>query len=89
MAKRSSIKAVLAGIGIVGISYLSSKNNREKTKILIQNAKVRADSWLTKMKHRKSPLTMVGHSHPYDVEDNHVLCESAMYGVDYYNEEEQ
>ncbi|MBS4174615.1 hypothetical protein [Bacillus sp. FJAT-49736] len=90
MAKLSSInKAVIAGIGIAGISYLSSKNNREKARTMFQNAKVKADSWITKYKHKKSPLTKVGHSDPYDFQDNNMLSEGAMYGVDYYNEEEQ
>jgi hypothetical protein len=90
MAKMIGInKAVLAGIGIAGISYLSSKDNREKARVMFQNAKVKADSWMTKNKHKKSPLTKVGHSHPYDFADNQMISEGAMYGVDYYNEEEQ
>ncbi|KQL52360.1 hypothetical protein AN964_01590 [Heyndrickxia shackletonii] len=90
MTKISSInKAVLAGIGIAGISYLSSKNNRQKARVMLQNAKVKADSWITKMKHKKSSLTKVGHSDPYDFEDHQMLSEGAMYGVDYYNQEEQ
>ncbi|PKR84131.1 hypothetical protein [Heyndrickxia camelliae] len=90
MAKISNInKAVIAGIGIAGISYLSSKNNREKTRVMLQNAKVKTDSWLTKLKHKRSPLTKVGHSDPYDFEDHQMLSEGAMYGVDYYNQEEQ
>lgn len=90
MAKISNInKAVLAGIGIAGLSYLSSKNNREKARVMLQNARVKTDSWMTKLKHNTSPLTKVGHSDPYDFEDHQMLSEGAMYGVDYYNQEEQ
>lgn len=90
MAKISSInKAVLAGIGIAGVSYLSSKSNRQRARVMFQNAKVKTNSWITKMKHRNSSLTKVGHSDPYDFEDQQMISEGAMYGVDYYNEEEQ
>ncbi|MCM3240078.1 hypothetical protein M3589_20600 [Heyndrickxia oleronia] len=80
---------VLAGIGIAGISYFSSKSNREKARVMMNNMKTKADSWLTKKKHMKSPMTKVGHSDPYDFADNEMVSEGAMYSVDYYNVVEQ
>lgn len=87
--KRSMNRVVLAGIGIAGVSLLSSKDNREKTRVIVNNVKVKVESWVKKQKRNKSPLTKVGHSNPYDLEDNKMVSEGAMYSVDYYNEQEQ
>ncbi|PTY77087.1 hypothetical protein B5V89_15615 [Heyndrickxia sporothermodurans] len=87
MAKLNRV--VLAGIGIAGVSFLSSKNNREKARVMLNNVKTKADSWMKKKKHNKSPMTKIGHSDPHDIADNKMVSEGAMYSVDYYNMVEQ
>ncbi|GIN87704.1 hypothetical protein J6TS2_40900 [Heyndrickxia sporothermodurans] len=82
-------RVVLAGLGIAGLSYFSSRSNRQKAKVMMNNVKTKADSWIKMKKHKNSPMTKVGHSHPYDIADNTMLSEGAMYSVDYYNETEQ
>lgn len=82
-------RVVLAGIGIAGLSYFSSRNNREKARVMMNNMRMKADSWIKKKKHKSSSMTKVGHSNPYDIADNTMLSEGAMYSVDYYNVTEQ
>jgi hypothetical protein len=87
MAKKSAY--FLAGLGVAGVSYFSSKENRQKTMVSFNNLKKRAESWMNKRKHPENLMTKAGHPDPLDVEDNKMVDEGAQYSVNYYNKEKQ
>ncbi|MGE7759974.1 hypothetical protein [Peribacillus sp. NPDC097895] len=78
---------VLLGVGVAGVSFLSTKTNRGKVKGIWSNAKDKAMSFLNRRTSELDPvIEKAGHPDPYDHEDNKMVDEGAMYGVHYYNQ---
>ncbi|WP_289325323.1 hypothetical protein [Peribacillus sp. ACCC06369] len=78
--------ALLLGVGVAGVSFLSSKTNRVKVKGVWSNAKDKTLSfWNRKASELDPVIEKAGHPDPYDHEDNKMVDEGAMYGVHYYN----
>ncbi|CAH0147099.1 hypothetical protein SRABI96_00614 [Peribacillus sp. Bi96] len=78
---------VLLGVGVAGVSFLSTKTNRGKVKGIWFNAKDKAMSFLNRRASELDPvIEKAGHPDPYDHEDNKMVDEGAMYGVHYYNQ---
>lgn len=82
---------LLFGLGVVGASYFSLKENRSKAKSLIKLIKEKTiDGWYKDESSDCSDLLeKAGNPDPYDIEDTKMVGEGAMYSVDYYNREEQ
>ncbi|MFF2588554.1 hypothetical protein ACFVSS_11765 [Peribacillus butanolivorans] len=77
---------VLLGVGVAGVSFLSTKTNRGKVKDIWSNAKDKTMSLWQKKHSGLDPLIeKAGHPDPYDHEDNKMVDEGAMYSVNYYN----
>ncbi|MEY9867700.1 hypothetical protein ABIE66_003079 [Peribacillus sp. B2I2] len=78
--------ALLLGVGVAGVSFLSNKTNRVKVKGIWSNAKDKTLScWNRKASELDPVIEKAGHPDPYDHEDNKMVDEGAMYGVHYYN----
>ncbi|MGG0843931.1 hypothetical protein [Peribacillus simplex] len=78
--------ALLLGVGVAGVSFLSNKTNRVKVKGIWSNAKDKTLSfWNRKAAELDPVIEKAGHPDPYDHEDNKMVDEGAMYGVHYYN----
>ncbi|CAM4054089.1 hypothetical protein D1970_10220 [Mesobacillus zeae] len=77
---------VLLGVGAAAIwMAMKPKENINKIKQLTTNAKEKVMS----MKSGKTtvlPVQKAGNPDPLDVEDNKMVSEGSMYGVNYYNE---
>ncbi len=91
MKKVKSMGPLVLGIGIAGVSYLSSKENRDKVKHVYFKVKDKiVDIWC---KHDPSNcdelIEKAGNPDPYDIEDNKMVDEGALYSVKYYNKELQ
>ncbi|MET3320203.1 hypothetical protein [Peribacillus butanolivorans] len=77
---------VLLGVGVAGVSFLSTKTNRGKVKDIWTNAKDKTMSlWKKKHSDLDPLIEKAGHPDPYDHEDNKMVDEGAMYSVNYYN----
>jgi hypothetical protein len=78
--------ALLLGVGVAGVSFLSNKTNRVKVKGVWSNAKDKTLSfWNRKASELDPVIEKAGHPDPYDHEDNKMVDEGAMYSVHYYN----
>ncbi|MDQ0217794.1 hypothetical protein ELQ35_13520 [Peribacillus cavernae] len=82
---------VLLGFGVAGVSYLSTRNNRQKAMDTLQRMKARTMKVWSKQKlAAEMPLLeKAGHPDPYDIGDNRMVDEGAMFSVNYYNQNEQ
>ncbi|MGE7766206.1 hypothetical protein [Peribacillus sp. NPDC096540] len=77
---------VLLGVGVAGVSFLSTKTNRGKVKDIWSNAKDKTMRFWNQKHSDLDPLIeKAGHPDPYDHEDNKMVDEGAMYSVNYYN----
>lgn len=82
---------VLLGVGVAGVSYLSSRNNRDKAIQAFKSIKEKTMKlWSRQEAKPEIPLLeKAGHPDPYDIGDNRMVEEGAMFSVQYYNEKEQ
>ena len=79
---------MIVGIGASASIWLSSKSNRVKLENLLRDWKrmIRPSSYV---KNKSLPIEKGGNPHPYDLEDNKMVSEGAMYSVNFYNEKLQ
>jgi len=82
---------VLLGVGVAGVSYLSTRNNREKAIRAFQTLKEKTmQLWSKRAPGPEIPLLeKAGHPDPYDIGDNRMVEEGALFSVKYYNQKEQ
>ena len=85
MGKSKSL--LLAGIAAGAYAYFSKKENRDKAQVAFNNMKTKVDSFMESQKLNRSPETKIGHSDPYDLQDNKMVSEGAQTSVHYYNQE--
>jgi hypothetical protein len=71
------------GAGIVGVSFLSKRSNKALNKLKEKALLI----WCKEQPEICHDLLMkVGHPDPYDMEDNRMVDEGAIFGVHYYNQ---
>lgn len=88
---RSLNPLLLLGLGVAGASYFSKQENRNKAKVMYQSVKDKImDFWCEQNPTAcEDLLQKAGNPDPYDIGDNKMVDEGALYSVDYYNREEQ
>ncbi|MBE1555148.1 hypothetical protein [Sporosarcina limicola] len=87
MARKRNNNLLIATIAAGAYAYFSKKENRDKAQIAFKNMKTRVDSFIESQKMNRSSETKVGHSDPYDFQDNKMVSEGAQTSVHYYNQE--
>ena len=80
---------LLATLAAGAYAYFSKKENRDKAQVAFNNMKTKVDSFIDTQKLNRSTETKVGHSDPYDTQDNKMVSEGAQTSVHYYNQEVQ
>jgi hypothetical protein len=80
---------LLTGAGVSALLWLYSKENREKAKETLSTWKQKWMGTETVKTLDSFPIEKAGHPDPYDIEDNNMVSEGAMYAVQYYNEEKE
>ncbi|MEC2078054.1 hypothetical protein [Metabacillus fastidiosus] len=87
--KRLSLLTV-AGMGISAAMWLSSKQNRIKAQNIFNDLKSKVKpSTVDFEKNKNHPVEKGGNPQPYDLRDNQMVSEGAMYSVKFYNENMQ
>ena len=86
MAKKSMIASVAAVAGATTV-ILGKRNLRKKMSHSIQSMYEKISGKEKKIE--KEQTKRIGHSHPYDYEDNKMVGEGALTSVQYYNEKQQ
>ena len=87
MARKKNNNLLLATIAAGAYAYFSKKENRDKAQVAFGNVKTKVDSFIESQKLNRSSETKVGHSDPYDLQDNKMVSEGAQTSVHYYNQE--
>lgn len=87
MGKKRNNNLLLATIAAGAYAYFSKKENRDKAQVAFNNMKTKAESLINSQKMNRNPETKVGHSDPYDLQDNKMVSEGAQTSVHYYNHE--
>ncbi|KXH80934.1 hypothetical protein [Sporosarcina sp. HYO08] len=87
MARKRNNGILLATIAAGTYAYFSKKENRDKAQVIFQNAKTKLDSFLQSQKYNRDSETKVGHSDPYDLQDNKMVSEGSQTSVHYYNQQ--
>ena len=87
MARKRNNNLLLATIAAGAYAYFSKKENRDKAQVAVKNMKTKVDSFMETQKMNRSSETKVGHSDPYDFQDNKMVSEGAQTSVHYYNQE--
>ena len=80
---------LLATLAAGAYAYFSKKENRDKAQVAFNNMKTKVESFIDTQKMNRAPETKVGHSDPYDTQDNKMVSEGAQTSVHYYNQEVQ
>ena len=80
---------LLATVAAGAYAYFSKKENRDKAQVAFNNMKTKVDAFIDTQKTNRAPETKVGHSDPYDIDDNKMVSEGAQTSVHYYNQEVQ
>jgi hypothetical protein len=80
---------LLATLAAGAYAYFSKKENRDKAQVAFNNMKTKVDSFIETQKMNRASDTKVGHSDPYDTQDNKMVSEGAQTSVHYYNQEVQ
>ena len=80
---------LLTSAGVSALLWLYPKENREKVKETLRQWKQKQSSSETVKKLDAFPIEKAGHPDPYDLEDNNMVSEGAMYAVQYYNVEKE
>ncbi|MBU9711467.1 hypothetical protein [Evansella tamaricis] len=86
--KKWVASSAIATAVAAGTLYFSKEENREKT--MLNWNRLRA-KWLNLRKEDMETQykKKLGHSDPYDIEDNTMVDEGAQYSVSYYNKKQQ
>lgn len=87
MARKRKNGLLLATIAAGAYAYFSKKENRDNAQVAINNMKTKLDSLIQSQKLNRASETKVGHSDPYDLQDNKMVSEGAQTSVHYYNQE--
>ena len=87
MARKKNNNLLLATIAAGAYAYFSKKENRDKAQVAFGNVKTKVDSFIESQKLNRSSDTKIGHSDPYDLQDNKMVSEGAQTSVHYYNQE--
>ncbi|MBS8266634.1 hypothetical protein DYI25_19605 [Mesobacillus boroniphilus] len=74
--------AVMLGVGAAALWMAMKPENKEK----ITNMATQVKEKVMPSKPDVIPVQKAGNPDPLDVEDNKMVSEGAMYGVNYYNE---
>lgn len=86
---KNTSKLVLSGVALstIGVTSYVLKEEKRKNKVMsmIQTMKNKAINSVTKDSIKKK----TGHPDPYDIEDNTMVAEGAMYSVNYYDEKKK
>ncbi|MGG3891310.1 hypothetical protein [Metabacillus fastidiosus] len=90
MKRLSFIKSLLtvAGMGISVAMWLSSTQNRIKVQNVFRELKSKIKPCAFE-KNKNHPVEKGGNPQPYDLPDNEMVSEGAMYSVKFYNENMQ
>jgi len=87
VARKRNNNLLLATMAAGAYAYFSKKENRDKAQVAFNNMKTKVDSFIESQKLNRCPETKVGHSDPYDLQDNKMVSEGAQTSVHYYNQE--
>lgn len=87
MTRKKNNNLLLATIAAGAYAYFSKKENRDKAQVAFNNMRTKVDSFIQTQKINRSPETKVGHSDPYDLQDNKMVSEGSQTSVHYYNQE--
>jgi hypothetical protein len=82
MQTNSMKSAVMLGVGAAALWMAMKPENKTK----LTNMAVQMKDKLMPSKSTVLPVQKAGNPDPLDVEDNKMVSEGAMYGVNYYNE---
>ena len=85
--KKRNNNLLLATIAAGAYAYFSKKENRDKAQVAFNNMKTKVESFIQSQKLNRCDDTKVGHSDPYDLQDNKMVSEGAQTSVHYYNQE--
>lgn len=77
---------VLAGAGIGALLWVAFKPNKESFQGMLQTVKNKV---IPSKATQGLPIEKAGLSDPMDIDDNKMVSEGSMYGVHYYNKNEQ
>lgn len=80
---------LVATLAAGAYAYFSKKENRDKAQVAFNNMKTKVESFIETQKMNRASDTKVGHSDPYDTQDNKMVSEGAQTSVHYYNQEVQ
>lgn len=92
MRKRGYVAFGLGVAGAMGLStILSNKNQRNRIMNMYVTSKEAVVEWLCREKPEqcKDVIEKAGNPDPYDIPDNKMVDEGAMYSVHFYNKKEQ
>lgn len=87
MARKGNNNLLLATMAVGAYAYFSKKENRDKAQVAFNNMKTKVESFINTQKMNRDTDTKVGHSDPYDLQDNKMVSEGAQTSVHYYNHE--
>ena len=87
MTRKRNNSLLLATIAAGAYAYFSKKENRDKAQVAFNNMKTKVESFIQTQKMNRSTYTKVGHSDPYDIQDNKMVSEGSQTSVHYYNQE--
>ncbi|MFJ7935014.1 hypothetical protein [Sporosarcina sp. NPDC096371] len=87
MARKRNNGLLIATMAAGAYAYFSKKENRDKAQVAFNNMKTKVDSFIGSQKLNRCPDTKIGHSDPYDLQDNKMVSEGAQTSVHYYNQE--
>jgi hypothetical protein len=87
MVRKKRNTLLLATMAAGAYAYFSKKENRDKAQVAFNNMKTKVDSFIETQKLNRSPETKMGHSDPYDIQDNKMVSEGSQTSVHYYNQE--
>lgn len=80
---------VMLGVGIAGVSMVSTKRNREKIVSAYSKMKTKAlKFWQKQQSEIDQLLEKAGHPNPYDIGDSRMIDEGSMTGIQYYNKKQ-
>ncbi|MCG7336767.1 hypothetical protein MHZ95_15980 [Sporosarcina sp. ACRSM] len=87
MGRKRNNNFLLATMAVGAYAYFSKKENRDKAQVAFNNMKTKVESFINTQKMNRDSDTKVGHSDPYDLQDNKMVSEGAQTSVHYYNQE--
>ncbi|KYG32356.1 hypothetical protein [Alkalihalobacillus trypoxylicola] len=86
--KKAIYATVIAGAGAVTTVYLTDEERRERLKAKSKEMYHKVCA-LTNKKKGKTSIKRMGNPDPYDIEDQRMVEEGALYSVQKYNEIKQ